>query len=107
MIIDFDRLLLSLIDLSRQVSDWHNNHMRTGASRRKGYTNLENLTNLAKREKSRSSLYLSTVELIEIMVFRIAEEKAKLKKLQLEEKKKNAEFRTKVQQKLSKGKVSY
>lgn len=79
----------------------------TGASRRKGYTNLENLTNLAKREKSRSSLYLSTVELIEIMVFRIAEEKAKLKKLQLEEKKKNAEFRTKVQQKLSKGKVSY
>lgn len=36
------------------------------------------------------------------MVFRIAEEKAKLKKLQLEEKKKNAEFRTKVQQKLSK-----
>lgn len=28
MIIDFDRLLLSLIYLSRQVSDWHNNHRR-------------------------------------------------------------------------------
>ena len=33
---------------------------------------------------------------VDIMVIHIAEEKAKLKKLQLEEKKKNAEFRTKV-----------
>jgi len=35
----------------------------TGARRSKGHTNPANLANLADREESRSSLYLSNVEL--------------------------------------------
>ena len=35
----------------------------TGARRSKGHTNPANLANLAEREESRSSLYLSNIEL--------------------------------------------
>lgn len=41
--------------------------------------------------------YISNFSIRGIDVFCVAEEKAKLKKLQLEQKKKNAEFRAKVQ----------
>jgi len=40
----------------------------TGATRSKGYTNPATLANLAEREESHSSLYLSTVELIKTLM---------------------------------------